>query len=427
MSKRKSSRGFSPLASARLRPERLAMREVLGQVLLVLAAISLLPVAVLLLEVCAAALPRRQGVNLYNGAGAAGTGRPTVAVLVPAHDEALGIAATVATLRAQLVAGDRILVVADNCSDDTARVARASGAEVIERRDADRRGKGYALDHGIRHLEAEAPGIVIVVDADCELHPGGLERLAATCDRAARPVQALDLMLAPPAAGLKTRIAAFAWIVKNHVRPLGCLRLGLPCQLMGTGMAFPWALISRAPLATGHIVEDMRLGLDLAAEGAPPLFCPEAKVTSYFPSDAGGIADQRSRWERGHLGVILNEGPRALWQALRRGRPLLAAMVVDLSVPPLTLLVLLLSAQLVIDGLALGFGISGAPFPLAFSAVALLILAIGLAWAVFARDVVSLREILGAPGYVLAKLPLYRRMLRRRNAEWVRAHRDEPK
>jgi cellulose synthase/poly-beta-1,6-N-acetylglucosamine synthase-like glycosyltransferase len=400
----------------------LALLELFGHGLVAVAVVLLVPAGVLLVQVVAATLPARR-----SGEPAAADRRPRVAVLVPAHDEAAGIAATLRALRAQLAAGDRLLVVADNCSDATAKTAVAVGAEVVERVDPARRGKGYALDFGIRQLEAAPPEVVVVVDADCELHPGSLDRLARVCVREQRPVQALDLMRAPPGAALKTRIAEFAWVLKNQVRPLGFLRLGLPCQLMGTGMAFPWQVIQRAPLASGHIVEDLRLGLDLAAVGAAPLFCPQALVTSAFPSHAEGLAEQRARWERGHVGVIVEEGPRALWRAFARGRPALAALALDLCVPPLAMLVLLLVAQAVVDAILVAAGGSTMPLWLALAALASVVLATVLAWLGFGRHIVSLAELLGAPLYVLGKLPLYARFLRHGKRDWVRARRDEPR
>jgi cellulose synthase/poly-beta-1,6-N-acetylglucosamine synthase-like glycosyltransferase len=385
-----------------------------------MAVVLLLPAALLLLQVLAAALPpHRQEEPPPPREGT------RVAVLVPAHDEAHGIAATLHALRAQLGPKDRLLVVADNCSDDTVALSAAVGAEVIERVDASRRGKGYALDFGIRHLEAAPPDVVVVVDADCELHPGSLDRLASTCARESRPVQALDLMHAPAGAELKTRIAEFAWIVKNQVRPLGYRRLGLPCQLMGTGMAFPWELIRNAPLAAGHIVEDLRLGVDLAAGGAPPLFCPEALVTSVFPTNAQGIADQRARWEQGHLGVIVQEVPRALWRALSRRRPALAMMALDICVPPLTIFVLLLVAQTVLAAIVFAVGGGRAPLWLALAALAIVAMATGIAWLRFGRKVITFGELLRVPVYILGKLPLYARFFRRGKRVWVRAHRDE--
>jgi hypothetical protein len=246
------------------------------------------------------------------------------------------------------------------------------------------------------------------------------------CGRERRPVQSLDLMHAPPGAGLKMRIAEFAWIVKNHARPLGCLRMGLPCQLMGTGMAFPWALIREAPLASSDIVEDMRLGLDLAAQGAPPLFCPQARVTSLFPTSVQGASDQRARWEGGHVGLIIGLGPRLIGRAIAELRPSLLAMVLDVCVPPLTVLTLLLTAQVVVDAAFLAATGIRTPLVLAVVAPAALVLAVLLAWLRFGRDSLSAGQLMGAPWYVLGKLPLYGRLVRRGKREWQRAGRDDP-
>src|SRR5437764_12013144 len=112
--------------------------------LLTAAALVAVPFTVLAVEALASLLPVRPPV----------TGeRPPCVALVPAHDEEAGIAATIANVREQLSPGDRILVVADNCTDRTAEAARKAGAEVAERADPDRRGKGFALDHGLRRLE----------------------------------------------------------------------------------------------------------------------------------------------------------------------------------------------------------------------------------------------------------------------------------
>lgn len=83
-------------------------------------------------------------------------------------------------------------------------------------------------------------------------------------------------------AGLTVQVAEFAWRVKNLVRPRGWARLGLPCQLMGAGMAFGWRDLALIDLANGHLVEDVKLGLDLCQQGKPPVFCPEAVVSSRF-------------------------------------------------------------------------------------------------------------------------------------------------
>lgn len=349
---------------------------------------------------------------------------PRVAVLVPAHDESAGIAACLRSIAAQLRDADRLLVIADNCSDDTADRARGCGAEVIERRDEARRGKGYALDFGVRHLAAAPPDVVVVVDADCLLHGRALDRLARRCAESGRPVQALYLMQAPPGAGLKTRIAAFAWAVKNHARALGYHRLGLPCQLMGTGMAFPWQVIRDADLASGHLVEDLKLGLELAEQGRAGRFCPEALVTSVFPSSSEGVRSQRTRWEHGHLGMLVQYGPRCLLKSLATRNVGLFALTLDLGVPPLALLTLMV---LVSCGLGLAlWALTGPVWPwlLALPNLALLAAAVLLAWVGYGRGILSFGSLVYAPLYALGKIPLYLGFMARRQVEWVRSRRD---
>lgn len=350
--------------------------------------------------------------------------RPHVAVLMPAHNESAGIARPLSAIRMQLQPGDRVLVVADNCDDDTAEVALANGAEVVVRTDAELRGKGYALDFGVRHLMVDPPEVVIIVDADCIVHGYALDMLARYALAVSRPVQALYLMHAPEGAGLKTKVAEFAWAVKNWARPLGYHHMGLPCQLMGTGMAFPWALLKDARLATGHIVEDLKLGLDFAAAGHAPHFCPGARVTSVFASNSEGADSQRTRWEHGSIGMLLEEGWPRLKQAIRERKPGLLALALDLCVPPLALLTLLVVA---LCGLgAVGWLITGdaRPWLLAFIDLGLVGGAVLLAWLRFGRKIISLPSLAYAPFYALSKIPLYLKFLFRRQAEWVRSRRD---
>lgn len=394
------------------------MMSVLAGLLGVVAALVLLPVLLLLLQVLMACLPARVQPS---GSHA----RPQVAVLVPAHDEASIIRATLASIVPQLRPGDRLLVVADNCTDDTARLAREAGAEVVERHDARLRGKGYALDFGVRHLAGQPPEVVIVVDADCQVGEWAIERLARRCREVDRPVQALYLMRAPAGAGLRVQVAEFAWRVKNLVRPRGWARLGLPCQLMGAGMAFGWHDLALIDLANGHLVEDVKLGLDLCQQGKPPVFCPEAVVSSQFPAGQQGLASQRTRWEHGHLGLMLADAPRRALVALTQHNSSLLAMTLDLLVPPLALLVLVLLGLNLVAWLAyLLFGLA-APAWIALGALALLGLAIVLAWARFCRELIPFSVLLYAPFYVARKVPLYLRFVIKRQVEWVRSKRDE--
>jgi cellulose synthase/poly-beta-1,6-N-acetylglucosamine synthase-like glycosyltransferase len=391
-----------------------------------LMAIAALPLALMVgvfaLQILAAAWPAGPAVVRTTGPN----GRARVAVLVPAHNESGGIARTIAAVLPQLHASDMILVVADNCSDDTAEAARGAGARVVERFHETDRGKGFALAFGVDALRADPPGLVVILDADCDLAPGALAALADCVAATNRPAQALYLMTAPADARLARRIAQFAWRVRNWVRPAGWHRLGQPCQLMGTGMAFTWAMLRAAPLANASIVEDMKLGIDLAAQGHPPIFCAEALVTSTFPESAAATHTQRTRWEHGHLQMILREVPAMLAGAWRRADGRLAGLAFDLCVPPLALL-----AALLIGGVLLSVGISFWLDSVALAVVYAMLLAIFavaalLAWRLRGRDLVRVVELLSIPIYIVLKLPLYVRFLVKREKRWVRTDRDKP-
>jgi cellulose synthase/poly-beta-1,6-N-acetylglucosamine synthase-like glycosyltransferase len=381
---------------------------------LALSALALAPAAILFAE-CAAARPGRSGAPR-----SARAERPSVVVLIPAHDEDGTLGATLDALRGQLGAADRILVVADNCTDDTAAVALRGGAQVVERRETARRGKGFALRFGLDAIASSPPEVVIVIDADCRAAPGAIDALARACRANGRPVQASYVMCGEAGSPL----ARFAFLVKNDVRPRGLRRLGLPCQLTGTGMAVPWALLERIRPEPSNLVEDLQLGADLARAGFAPLFEGDARVESTLPMAAGATRAQRMRWEHGHLATLVRMVPRLAATALRTRRLAPLALAADLAVPPLALLALVQGAALAVAVAALAVGAGPLPLAVAVAAVALLAAAVGIAWLRHGRDVVSARELLGAPLYALRKVPVYARFLVGRQRDWVRTERD---
>jgi cellulose synthase/poly-beta-1,6-N-acetylglucosamine synthase-like glycosyltransferase len=386
----------------------------------VLAVLLAIPALVFFIEIAAAiALPRR-----HDPVATSNRSRQRVAVLVPAHDESKGILPTLADIKGQMRAGDRLLVVADNCTDDTSAVAAAAGAEVVDRNEREKRGKGYALAWGLHHLGADPPDTVIIIDADCRLADGVIDRLAAACAATHKPVQALNLMTAPSGSPINFKVAEFAWRVKNWVRPLGLKSLGLPCQLMGTGMAFPWDVIRSANLASGSIVEDLKLGLDLALAGNPPVFCPFPGVNSDFPVTVEGARSQRQRWEQGHIATIAAVVPRFVFLAVVRGDLKLLGLALDAAVPPLSLLVMLVTIMLVITGLAAILGVSPAAISLSVLSVVALMGGVFLSWLKYGRDILQPSSIFLMFTYVLGKLPFYIRMLSRKfESEWIRTDR----
>ena len=382
----------------------------------VAAAILLIPALIFFVE-CVVSLFLRSGSPVTRPAGV------SVVVLVPAHNEEKGIEATVAGARTQLAAGDRVLVVADNCTDDTAGRAGAAGAEVITRSDPERRGKGYALTYGVDHLETNPPDVVLVLDADCRLTPGSVDALVQRAVETQRPVQA-DYVFRPADRSPISMISALATLVRNRVRPRGLRRLGQPCHLTGTGMAFPWTVMLASPALGADLVEDLVMGIELALLGHPPILCIEAGARSDLPTGRTAATQQRRRWEHGQLATLLRYGPRLFREGIRRRNPGLVALGADLIVPPLTLLVGLLI--IISSTAALLVALGGPVFPAWIAGAALVLVALGViaGWARYGRQTIPLRYLLLVPLYMIWKAPLYASFLiGRRERVWRRTAR----
>jgi cellulose synthase/poly-beta-1,6-N-acetylglucosamine synthase-like glycosyltransferase len=398
------------------------MITLLSLALIALAVVVAVPPIIFFLEVAAAVFLPQRGVF----PSPAKSSRRTVAVLVPAHNESTGLLPTLADIKAQLRPVDQLVVVADNCTDDTATVAAAAGADVVMRNDELRKGKGYALACGLDYLSDKPPDVVVIVDADCRLAEGAIDHFQAACTATHRPVQALDLMLAPENSPINLKVAEFAWRLKNWVRPLGLRALGLPCQLMGTGMAFPWNVIRSVDLASGSIVEDLKLGFDLASVGYHPVFAPFPAVISQFPTSAEAVQTQRLRWEQGHIRSIATAAPRLILASIVRGDVSLLAMAFDVAVPPLSLLTLLVIGMSVISSSAVLFGISSTAAWICFASLTALLSGLLLAWVRWGRGTLPPAAILSVPRYLAGKLGIYRRIfVCGADGYWTRAGRTK--
>lgn len=384
--------------------------------MILLVVILALPALVLFVQILLALLPAP-------AKEIATSKRPRIAVLVPAHNESTGVLPTIRQILAQLSPEDRLVVIADNCSDDTAAVARSAGALVAERHNLELRGKGYALDHGVKFLASDPPDVVVIIDADCVVAPLCIDHLARACERTGCPIQGKFMTVAADDS-LKMRVAEFAMRVKAHVRPRGMYRLGLACGLTGSGIAYPWEVIETAPLASGHLAEDMQLGLELGRRGTPPLYCEEAGLETVFAAQKDAQLTQRTRWEHGHLALLISDGPRMLLGAVFKGDWRFALQVLDLLVPPLALLAFLQMVGLVVSAVALWLLGWAFPFVIATTGLVMLVAAVLIARARFANDIVSMADLCRVPGYVASKLPMYVKFIFNRQVEWVRTKRD---
>ena len=353
----------------------------------------------------------------------AGSSRMSAVVIVPAHDEALVIGDTVAALTAALPEGVRLLVVADNCSDTTAEIARSAGAEVIERNDADRRGKGHALAFAAEHLASDPPDVLAVLDADCRMDSPSLMALVSAAGSGG-PAQAVNLLRPDKANPPLVQISTFAFMLKNLVRQRGLQRIAGRVHLTGTGMAMPYTLFSASGKVRSSIVEDLAQGLELAEAGHHPELVGDATVWSGASTEEGTLT-QRRRWEGGFLATSLRQAPKLILKSVVKGdvRGVLAGL--DLLVPPLALFALLNVAALAIASLlSLALKLDWWPVHLQLGLLVVALLAVFAVWLREGRQFISLGVLARLPLYAMWKLPMYLGLAKRgAPGDWLRTGR----
>jgi cellulose synthase/poly-beta-1,6-N-acetylglucosamine synthase-like glycosyltransferase len=270
-----------------------------------------------------------------------------LAVVVPAHDEEILITRCVRSIGACEVpsATERVIVViADNCSDRTAKMARSAGARVIERVDAERRGKGYTLQYTFEKLLAEGFDAVLVMDADSQLDTNALIVVVGLLEAGAEAVQIRYLVLNAERS-LRTRLMNIALMAFNHLRARARERLGLSVGIFGNGFALSRATLLTAPYDTHSVAEDLEYHVRLVRTGPIVEFAESSTVRGEIPRKESAARSQRARWEGGRLRVALDNMPYLLRGVLsgnwRQLEPFL-----ELSLLPLAYHILLLCLTL---------------------------------------------------------------------------------
>lgn len=243
------------------------------------------------------------------------------AIVVPAHDEEKGLGATISSLRGLDYPPGQfdIVVVADNCSDLTAEVAKTSGARCLERFDPARRGKGYALAFAFAALMKEDFDAMVVVDADNIMSANFLQAMDARLRVGQSVIQSRNSVRNPLENAL-TWMLAVGNAIENLLYSQGKENLNLSSPLRGTGMCLSSAMLRRMPWDTCSVAEDTEYGLRLIAMGERVYFAPEAEVLSDAPVNVEMLAAQRIRWASGNMRLAKSTAVGMIVKGISTGR-----------------------------------------------------------------------------------------------------------
>jgi len=252
-----------------------------------------------LLAVSLAALTRRRKPVTESVA------RSRFKIVIPAHDEELGITDTVKSCQALDYPKDsfELIVIADNCLDSTAALAGRAGATVVERHDDLNRSKGHALRFLFDRLEQsgemDRTDALVIIDSDTVVDAALLRGFASRLEEGHDWIQAYDTV-SNYDASWRTRQLAYSFSLINGVRLLGQNALGLSASFCGNGMCISIRGLRRRPWQTYGLVEDLEYSWQLRVQGEMIVFAPEVACYAVMPTHCGSAAsNQRRRWEFG--------------------------------------------------------------------------------------------------------------------------------
>lgn len=229
------------------------------------------------------------------------------ALVVAAHNEEQVIANMVESLTNLNYPKDKysIFVVADNCTDKTAQIARDSGAEVFERFNDTEKGKGFALEwmfDKIYNMERKYDSIVIF-DADNIVDKNFLYHINEQNKRGFKVVQGYIDSKNPNDSWVSYSYSLGFWST-NKLFQQSRYNLGLGCQLCGTGFSVAVDVLREIGWGATCLTEDMEFTMKLCMNNIRVAWAYDAVVYDEKPITFKQSWNQRTRWMQGHADVF---------------------------------------------------------------------------------------------------------------------------
>ena len=345
------------------------------------------------------------------------------ALLIPAHNEEAVLGTTLASLHeldypSGLVEAH---VVADNCTDATAAIAREASVFVHERQNAIETGKGYALRWLLDQIQATGRqyDAYVVIDADTTVSPHFLQVMDTQLQAGQSIIQS-QYRVQNSHEGWTAGLRSIAFALFNHLRPLGRTALNWSSGLKGTGMCFSASVVQQFGWESFSLTEDVEYHVRLVTAGLRVAYAPAAIIWSAMPTSLQQSQSQQMRWERGRLALIRRHVPRLLWGTIRTGNMALFDAAMEIVVPPLSVLVGLVIcccvvALLLPSSLGITLGVALMVGLLFYVLVGLRLARLPLA---------AYRSLLFAPAYIIWKLWVYAvALVSSGDRRWVRTSR----
>lgn len=279
-------------------------------------------------------------------------GQLRFALLIPAHNEELVIGRTVTNLLQMDYDPGMfdIVVIADNCDDQTALKSREAGAICLER-DTDPMGrKGFAIKWYLDETMSldQTHDALVVFDADSKPKPDFLRVMSSALFSGSTVLQGRHV-ISNPEDSMFTRLADIDMRINNRLKNLAKSNLGLSCRLMGDAMCFDWSVLENYPWGADSLVEDREYGIQLVGQGVSLAYIPEAISLGQAAQGWSQAKSQRLRWTGGVIDLRRRYAIDLLRRGFKDGNWSAIDQSFELLLPPFSVLIALALILLLIQ------------------------------------------------------------------------------
>jgi len=242
-------------------------------------------------------------------------------VIIPAHNEELVIGPLIDNLTSLDYPKDLydVFVIADNCNDSTAIIAREHGALVYERTNMEQKGKGYALEWFFAKLynSPRKYDAVVIFDADNLVHSDFLKHMNNRLCDGAKIVQGYIDAKNPQDTWVTASFAMSFWVA-NRMLQKARYNLGLSNYLGGTGMVISLDVLRKIGWGATSLTEDLEFSLKALLSGYKTTWAHEAIVYDEKPLTFKQACKQRKRWALGHVELFRTYTFLLIKEAIRK-------------------------------------------------------------------------------------------------------------
>ncbi len=211
-------------------------------------------------------------------------------VIVPCHNRGQFLSKTLYSLSALIYPWNlsKLVVLADNCTDDTVEIAQKFGVKVLERHNNQQAGNNSSMEWALKQVRQwdEKYDAIVIIKTGSLISSNFLQVMNYYLEKGSEVIQSSNLLLAG-SGRKKTELIHITHLLHNYMYPLGHKALGFNMHLSGNGMCFRSNILMKYPFGHHSIDKEREYNMFLRLKEIPTDFAPEARIwtplQSVFP------------------------------------------------------------------------------------------------------------------------------------------------